>query len=323
MTGTIATTLDERQTRERGRDSVSARQRSICSECSGRIRHDEEHGERVCSDCGLVLDGDEIDYGPEWRSFDGQDNERRVGTPITERRHDKGLSTTIGWQNEDAFGTTVSARKRRQLRRLRTWNERFTSKSAKERNLKHAFGELERMASALGLPEQCRETAAVLYRRAADEDLLPGRSVEAMTTACLYAAARQHGTLRTIDTFESVSRIEKRPFQRAYRYLSNELGLEIAPVDPVQYLSQFASALEVSDEAEHVARDILEAAKIDGVHIGKSPPGLAASALYAAARLTNEHITQKTIDETVGVSEFTIRNRYQELLDAYGAQSGR
>lgn len=324
MTKLIVNAAGDRQTRENERTTAPTRQRSVCLECSGRIRHDEEHGERVCTDCGLVLDDDEIDYGPEWRSFgDGDSDRRRVGAPLTERRHDRGLSTTIGWQNRDASGNEVSTRKRTQLRRLRTWDERFTAKGSRERNLKQAFGELERMASALGIPEPCRETAAVIYRQAVDEELLPGRSIEAMATASLYAAARQHGTPRTLDTFESVSRVEKQPIQRAYRYLSSELGLEIAPADPVQYLGQFASELEVSDEAERVARDILEAAKADGVHIGKSPAGLAASALYAAARLTNEHITQKTVDETIGVSEFTIRNRYQELLDAYGAHGGR
>ncbi|UHQ98060.1 transcription initiation factor IIB 2 (plasmid) [Natrinema zhouii] len=322
MTEMTINTSDKQQTQEKNHETVSTRQLSVCPECSGRIRYDEEHGERTCTDCGLVVNDAEIDYGPEWRSFDGEGNRQsRVGAPITERRHDKGLSTTIGWQNKDIHGNTVSVRKRKQLHRLRTWNERFSSKDSQERNLKQAFGELERMASALGLPDPCRETAAVIYRRAVDESLLPGRSIEAMTTACLYAAARKHGMPRMLTTFEAVSRVEKLPIQRAYRYLSSELGLKIEPTDPIQYLHQFASELEVSDEAEHVARDILEAAKDEGIHIGKTPAGLAASALYAAARLTNEHITQKTVDETVGVSEFTIRNRYQELLDAYDMHS--
>lgn len=297
------------------------RERSACPECEGRISYDEEHGERACLDCGLVLEDGELDYGPEWRADDDPDTDRRrVGAPVTERRHDKGLSTTIGWRDEDAHGNRLSAKKRTQLSRLRTWNERFTSKDAKERNLKQALGEVERMASALGLPEPCRETAAVLYRRAVEDDLLPGRSIEAMTTACLYAAARQHGTPRTLVAFESVSRVEKRPIQRAYRYLSKELGLRITPADPVEYLHQFASSLEVGEETERVAREILEAAKAAGVHSGKSPAGLAASAIYGAARLTNEHLTQETVGDETSVSAVTVRNRYQELLDVYGTR---
>ncbi|SEP98142.1 transcription initiation factor IIB [Natrinema salaciae] len=320
MSQTIVETATEGSTRNGERESAPEQrgsERLECPECAGPIRRDEEHGERTCTECGLVLDADVIDYGPEWRNLDDDADRCRVGAPVSTLRHDRGLSTTIGWQDEDAYGNRISGRKRQQLRRLRTWNERFTSKNAQERNLKQAFGELERMASALGLSEPCRETAGVLYRRAVDEGLLPGRSIEAMTTACLYAAARRHGTPRTLVAFAQVSRVGKLPIQRAYRYLSSELGLEIEPADPVHYLPQYASKLAVSDDAERLAREILEAAKARDLHSGRSPAGLAAAAIYGAARLTNERVTQATVGEETGVSSVTVRNRYRELLDAY------
>ncbi|QLG47919.1 transcription initiation factor IIB [Natrinema halophilum] len=326
MTRTIVDTAEEGPTRNQTRETAPSleRQRSTCPECTGRIRHDEEHGERSCTDCGLVLEANEIDYGPEWRNFDDSaDDRRRVGAPTTSLKHDKGLSTTIGWQDRDAYGNAISARKRTRLQRLRTWNERFTSKNAKERNLKQALGEIERMASAMGLPEPCRETAGMLYRRAVDDGLLPGRSIEAMTTACLYAAARQHSTPRTLVAFATVSRVEKLPIQRAYRYLSSELGLEIEPADPIHYLPQYASELEVSDDTEHLAREVLDAAKADDLHSGRSPAGLAAAAIYGAAQLTSDRLTQEMVGERTGVSSVTVRNRYRELLAAYEADRDR
>ena len=320
MTETIITVDDPETTPESSQEAVHTDEQTVCPECDGQVVYREEKGERICGDCGLVLDDGEIDRGPEWRSFHADEaNERsRIGAPVTELMHDKGLSTTIGWQNRDANGNSVSARKREQLQRLRTWDERYRTKNATERNLKQAFGEIQRMASALGLPKHSQETAGILYRRAVEEGLLPGRSIEAMATASLYAAARQHGTPRTLATFESVSRVEKLPIQRAYRYLSEELGLAIAPTDPVQYLRQQASDLQISDEAERLAQDLLETGKSHGVHSGKSPAGLAAAAVYAAARLSNETLTQETVSETANVSIVTVRNRYQELLDAYG-----
>ncbi|ELY63924.1 transcription initiation factor IIB [Natrinema versiforme] len=324
MTQTIVGTATEESTRNGEREIAPERRGTECPECDGSVHRDEEHGERTCTECGLVLDADAIDYGPEWRTLDDDaDERRRVGAPVSKLRHDKGLSTTIGWRDEDAYGNRISGRKREQLQRLRTWNERFTSKDAAERNLKQAFGEIERMASALGLPEPCRETAGVLYRRAVDEGLLPGRSIEAMSTASLYAAARRHGTPRTLVAFTSVSRVDKLPIQRAYRYLSSELGLQIEPADPIHYLPQYASVLEISDDAERLAREILEAAKAQGLHSGRSPAGLAAAAIYGAARLANERLTQERIGEETGVSRVTVRNRYRELLDAYGEERER
>ncbi|WP_323173261.1 TFIIB-type zinc ribbon-containing protein [Natrialba sp. PRR66] len=64
------------------------------------VQSRKDRGERICADCGLVLYKAEIEYGPEWRSFSNEeaDGRSRVGAPVTELLHDKGLSTTIGWQ---------------------------------------------------------------------------------------------------------------------------------------------------------------------------------------------------------------------------------
>ncbi len=205
------------------------------------------------------------------------------------------------------------------MQRLRTWNERFRTRDSKERNLKQALGEIDRMASALGLPESVRETTSVIYRRALEEDLLPGRSIEGVATASLYAAARQAGTPRSLDEISAVSRVEKDEVARTYRYVVRQLGLEVKPADPVSYVPRFASELDLSDETERIARRLLETAKEEGIHSGKSPVGLAAAAVYAAALLTNEKVTQTEVGDVASISEVTIRNRYHELLEVEGA----
>ncbi|MFC6825345.1 transcription initiation factor IIB [Halopelagius fulvigenes] len=307
-------TTDE-QTEERTNETE---REETCPECGGDLVADEEHGETVCTDCGLVVEEDSVDRGPEWRAFNSseRDSKSRVGAPTTHMMHDKGLSTNIGWQNKDAYGKSLSARQREQMQRLRTWNERFRTRDSKERNLKQALGEIDRMASALGLPENVRETASVIYRRALSDDLLPGRSIEGVATASLYAAARQAGTPRSLDELERVSRVDKMELTRTYRYVVRELKLEIEPADPEQYVPRFASDLDLSDEAEREARRLLRNAKESGIHSGKSPVGLAAAAVYAAALLTNEKVTQSQVSDVASISEVTIRNRYKELLEA-------
>jgi len=289
-----------------------------CPECGGALRSDEERGETVCTECGLVVEENEIDRGPEWRAFDSAEKDRksRVGAPTTKMMHDKGLSTNIGWQDKDAYGKSLSSRQRQKMQRLRTWNERFRTRNSKERNLKQALGEIDRMASALGLPQEVRETASVIYRRALKEDLLPGRSIEGVATASLYAAARQMRNPRSIDEVARVSRIEPMEFKRTYRYIVRELGLEVQPADPASYVPRFVSELDLPDEVERRARDLLSTAQESGVTSGKSPVGLAAAAIYAGALLTNEKVTQSEVSEVTDVSEVTIRNRYQELLEA-------
>jgi len=287
-----------------------------CPECNGDVIQDGQ--ETVCNMCGLVVDTDEVDRGPEWRAFDAQEkNEKsRVGAPTTNTMHDKGLSTNIDWRDKDAYGNSLDSRQREKMQRLRKWNERFRTRDSKERNLKQALGEIDRMASAVGLPDNVRETASVIYRRALDEDLLPGRSIEGVATSAVYAAARQAGVPRSLDEIGDVSRVEKNEVARTYRYVVRELGLQVAPADPESYVPRFASGLELSDEAEHRARSLLKTAKDKGVHSGKSPVGLAAAAVYAASLLTNEKTTQAAVSEVADISEVTIRNRYHELLEA-------
>ncbi|MDR5671796.1 Transcription initiation factor TFIIB, Brf1 subunit/Transcription initiation factor TFIIB [Halalkaliarchaeum sp. AArc-CO] len=289
-----------------------------CPECGGNVVTDEEHGETVCSDCGLVVSEGSVDRGPEWRAFDARekDQKSRVGAPTTNTMHDKGLSTNIDWRDKDAYGRSLGARQRQKMQRLRKWNERFRTRDSKERNLKQALGEIDRMASALGLPDNVRETASVIYRRALDEDLLPGRSIEGVSTSCVYAAARMAGVPRSLDEIADVSRVEKSEIARTYRYVVRELSLEVKPADPEQYVPRFASSLELSDEAELRAKQLLKNAKDKGVHSGKSPVGLAAAAVYASALLTNEKTTQAAVSEVADISEVTIRNRYHELLEA-------
>ena len=287
-----------------------------CPECGGDLESRE--GETYCDDCGLVVQEGQVDRGPEWRAFNEQEKEEksRVGAPTTKMMHDEGLSTNIGWKNQDAYGNQLSAEQREKMERLRTWNERFRTRSSKERNLKQALGEVDRMASALGLPEDVRETAAVIYRRALEEDLLPGRSIEGVATASLYAAARQAGSPRSLSEVAQVSRVEEQEFKRAYRYLVRELNLEMKPVNPKQYVNRIISDVDMSEDVGRIARQLIDCGEQDNVHSGKSPVALAAAAIYAAGLLENEKVTQAEISSAANVSEVTIRNRYRELLEA-------
>jgi len=315
---TRSTTETERSTTE---GETTESEATVCPECGGRLRQDSEHGETVCADCGLVVETDEIDRGPEWRAFDSAERDRksRVGAPTTKMMHDDGLSTNIGWQDKDGYGRSLSANQRKKMQRLRKWNERFRTRDSKERNLKQALGEIDRMASALGLPENVRETASVIYRRALDEDLLPGRSIEGVATASLYAAARQVGTPRSLDELSAVSRVDRMELTRTYRYIIRELHLEVQPADPASYVPRIVSELGLPDEVERRARQLLDSGREDGTLSGKSPVGLAAAAVYAASLLTNEKVTQSEVSSVSDVSEVTIRNRYKELLESADA----
>ncbi|MBX0296844.1 transcription initiation factor IIB [Haloarcula nitratireducens] len=164
-----------------------------CPECDGRVTTNAV--ETVCEDCGLVIDEQRIDHGPEWRAYDDEKRER-TGAPLTAARHDRGLSTEIG-RGTDAKGDELSGQKRRRLARMRREQTRGRWRSKAERNLAHGLGEVRRLASALELSDSVRDQACQLFRSTQNEDLLRGRSIEAIAAACLYKAGQEQGKWMT------------------------------------------------------------------------------------------------------------------------------
>jgi len=179
-----------------------------CPECdSGHIVRDYKRGEVTCRNCGLVVDDQVIDQGPEWRAFDSEQNERRArgGAPMTVMIHDKGLSTDIGWGSRDIYGNNVPTKNRSQVYRMRKWQNRTRASNSADRNLAQALNELNRLASKIGLHRQVREEAAMLYRRAVQDNLVRGRSVEGVAAAALYGACRRCEVPRTLSESETWS----------------------------------------------------------------------------------------------------------------------
>ena len=190
---------------------------AICPECSSTyLSRNYPRAELVCDDCGLVIEEDLIDYGTEWRAFDSEQREKRArtGAPMNYMIPDKGLSTTIGWTNRDSYGKSIPNRNRAQLFRLRKWQRRIRISDATVKNLASALSNLDRMSSRMSLPRTVRETAAMIYRKAASKKLVRGRTVEGVSAAALYAACRQCHVPRTLDEISNTANMSRRDIGR-------------------------------------------------------------------------------------------------------------
>ncbi|MBD3209940.1 transcription initiation factor IIB [Candidatus Micrarchaeota archaeon] len=292
-----------------------------CPECkSKRIIRDYEKGELLCANCGLIIAENIHDMGPEWRAFDAEQKEKKArgGAPIKYMRPNKGLVTEIDQYNRDIRGGRISPKKQAQLYRMRKWHKRVSIATSMERNLVIALAELDRVASALGLPENIKESAALLYRRAVKEELIRGRLIESVVSAVIYAVCRLQGIPRTLDEISRASGIEKKEIGRAYRFLKSELGVDVPLTDPAQYVPKFATALKLGPEVQEEAVKLIKKALRKGLISGRGPTGVAAAALYIASAMHGEKKTQKEVADVAGVTEVTIRNRYRELKKELG-----
>ncbi len=288
-----------------------------CPECSSRnLEYDENRGERHCNDCGIVIEEDIVDQSPEWRDFNdsGQQTDRsRVGAPMTNLLHDKGLSSTIDWQNKDYAGTAIASKNRSQLYRMRKWQARSRTKGSKERNLQQALALIQQICSKMNLPKTVQERSADIYRKALAKDLVRGRSIDSMVCAAIFIANQQMMTARTVDDIAKVARIGPKEIGRTYRDVKRKLMIRTPLPDPKIYVNRFCSELQLGPKVQRRALDIIRKAEAMEMTHGKSPCGVAAASIYIASQLSEQSRTQREIAEITNVTEVTIRNRYKQL----------
>lgn len=202
-----------------------------------------------------------------------------------------------------------------------------------------ALEHMAAVASHLGLPETTIQMARMLFKQAHEQKNAGSRGMDNVTAASLLLAIRSDQAPLTLGDivggYQAVAtdreyvlseRFGETQVARGERDLQNRLPVQSPPQQPRTLLKRYVEELGMPDEmvvvATHILQDVMQqdASLVVG---GRSPSGIAAAALYLAARLTDQRMvyTQQRICEVVGTSEVTVRNRYQELMNALGDEA--
>jgi len=283
-----------------------------CPECgSVDLTYDDQKGEIVCNECGLIVEEKIVDSGQDvGGQFDKSDKKGRGGAPMSMQKYDKGLTTNVG-EISDIY--RLESGQTRKFLRLKKWQERVSTSI--ERNLRLAMAELRRVASFLSLPSVVRDEASRVYNFVLQRGLVRGRSMESVIAACIYAACRSYNIPRTLDEIAGASDVERKEIGRTYRFIVRKLKIKVTPSSPKDYISRFASILHLSPKTQNEALKVLKRADTSELTSGRGPAGIAAAALYVAALINDEKKTQREVADVAGITEVTIRNRYKELID--------
>ena len=190
--------------------------------------------------------------------------------------------------------------------------------SSMEHNLAQAIAEFDRLSNKLHLSTCVKEKAAIIYRKALERGLVRGRSINVITTASLYVACRITQTQRTLQEISDQSPIDKKDISKCYKLMLRELDITIPKPNAQLMIPQIAAKVGISERTQQKAVEILQRATELRATAGKSPIGLAATALYMACIICDEKHTQAMIANAAGITEITIRNRYRELMKVLG-----
>lgn len=291
-----------------------------CPECgSDHLVRDYARGELVCDTCGLVINENQIDEGPEWAAYNQEESDRlaRTGAPRNYTSQAISLTTVIPFTDRDSRGNPIPIKEREKFFRMRKLQKHSSHSKPGERSLPETLRALDRISSLIGLPRSLREEAGFICKKALERGLLRGRSIEALVAAAVYASCRMSGVPRTLDEVSQVAGIKKKVVGKAYGALMRELQLRIPPSRPGDYISRFCSELGLKADVQSEAYRILkEMEKLDG-SLSLSPVGTSAAAIYLASLACNQRRPQRAIARVAGVSEVTLRNRFQYLSDGF------
>ena len=280
---------------------------SICG--SSEFFIDNIRSEKSCKKCGLVLEENIIDSTFRGTARDKEGNFKgQNGAPNDITIHDGGLSTTFDINK----GNIKDYAKWKRLKRL---HNQSRVGGTRDRNLSRAFTELGLVISKLALSSSVKRESASIYRKALDKDLIRGRSISKLLVATVYISCRLCKVPRTLDEIEKGTGINQKTISKNYRFLARELGIKLKPTSPTDYISRFASKLNLSGEVQAKAIEIINQFIGSGLSSGKGPSSIAAAALYIASILSGDRRTQSEIAQISGVTEVTIRNRYKELSE--------
>ena len=175
---------------------------SCCNECKSPVIDDNSCGERICSGCGIVVDEQMADLGPETKTSNLEDKMRlaRASGQTTLAQHDMGIATDISISSTDFSGKKISSTVSTQMQNLRKWQQRVRVTSPRERRLTNVLGKISETCDNCSLPKNVVETASMIYRSLDGKNIeVKGKSIVSITVAVVYMACKQCGIVRSLE----------------------------------------------------------------------------------------------------------------------------
>ncbi|MEM3397604.1 MAG: transcription initiation factor IIB family protein [Nitrososphaerota archaeon] len=272
-----------------------------CPQCgSSSLVQDEEGGEIVCSNCGLVISHRIPDRRPEWKHYSfTKDDRERVGDPLTFLIHDMGLSTTT--LEYDLHSYSIS---------------RILKKNIVEsgdKSLMKTLSAIHSLSSKMHLPESVEENAALIVRRLWKKGLRLGRNCKGLAAASLYVSSKMFSMPRNMREFIINSGISRKTFWDSYKKIIQDTGIKKDPRTIDIMISKIVNQSNLKGEVENLANKIVEMARDMKIVDGRKPDGLAAAAVYLAAKKLGHRVNQRKLAKIAAISLVTLRSRCREL----------
>jgi len=260
------------RTRERTDETEEQHTSAACPECSGHLIADEEHGETVCDDCGLVVDEGEIDRGPEWRAFDSSEKDNKVARRRPDDEHDARQGPVHQHRLARQRTPTATRWAPSSVRRCSACASGTSgSAPATPRSATSPSAGRDRPHGQRPRPARERPRDRVGHLSPCPRRKSPARPVHRGRLDGLRLRRRAPGRRPAFARrIADVSRVEKSGSHGPTATSSANSAWK-SPRRIESYVPRFASSLGMSDEAEHAPGSCSRTPKEQGVHLVNRP----------------------------------------------------
>jgi len=280
--------------------------------CCPKPNIDIKRGYKVCLNCGLISDIHLVEN--ERRAYGKEEIENRKQTEP--RWREFGSRTVLPKDKIDYKGQYLSPENKTLFLRLSKIQNSLVSSI--ERNFWEAKPKMKLIVSKLNIPEYVHETAWKIYSIIAKKKLTMGRSIEGFIAASIYVAIRVHEFPKTLEEVSDTAMVARKTIIHSLsliiREILPELNLTYKPISIKQLIFKFGNELDLSMEIQNKALNIISKSLEVGLSTnGKDPRGFAASAIYIAAKSSDQRLTQSEIAKATKITEVTLRTRIKDL----------
>jgi len=285
--------------------------RHLCHKCDSVLLIMED-GTPTCvnPECGIIYT-DIIDYSPEWKFYNSNDNKHgvdttRCGNPINPLLVESSFGCKILCNGNSSF----------EMKRIRKWTE-WTSTPHREKSLYEEFQFISTMAHNSGIPKIFIDCAMAIHKDISEQKMFRGMNRDGIKAASIYISCKLNGCPRTAHEIAEIFKLDKQSTtlgcSNAIKILNNvERSVEFSNKSEFKtttassFIERYCCKLGITQELTLLAKFIAIKTEQTELLCDNTPQSSAAGIIQFIIQTFQLGITKSNIKSVCGVSEVTI-----------------
>src|SRR2546425_919141 len=205
-----------------------------CPNCgSFALYVDPVRGERVCDNCGFVVDESLVDQGPDWTTFEGDD---RIRAGPSRGRSMDAIVAAVVYLAAKQLGAPRGLHELSEATGVTVHRISLTAKVVSRElgvfsRASRAEDFVPRFASQLGLDPRAGERALTLVAQVKDSKVLEANSPVGIAAGALYLASEELGVPLTQAQIARLTGVSEVTIRKHYRLLKVSLAEKETPLE--------------------------------------------------------------------------------------------